>query len=90
MEKTGVCPIRSRDILEFALNALRQRGAFPRLPEEAYRKEAEALEALLPDRLFPEVYLDGVVALTKSAATPYIWSNLQEQNRKRGKAHNNT
>ena len=58
MEKTGVCPIRSRDILEFALNALRERGAFPCLPEEAYREEAKALEALLPDRLLPEVYMD--------------------------------
>ena len=58
MGKTGVCPIRSRDILEFALNALRERGAFPCLPEEAYREEAKALEALLPDRLLPEVYMD--------------------------------
>ena len=58
MEKTGVCPLRSGEILAFALNALRERGAFPCLPEEAFRKEAEALEELLPERLFPEIYLD--------------------------------
>ena len=58
MERTGVCPVRSGDILAFALNALQERRAFPFLPEEVYRDQAEALKELLPDRYFPEVYMD--------------------------------
>ena len=58
METTGICPVRSGDILAFALNALQERRAFPCLPEEVYRDQAEALKELLPERFFPEVYMD--------------------------------
>lgn len=58
MEKTGVCPIASEELLGFALNALKAKGALRNLPEESYRKEADALGKLLPDSYLPDIYLD--------------------------------
>lgn len=58
MEKTGVCPVRSDEILNFALNALRENEALDLLPEELILKEAEALNGLLPDHYLPDLYLD--------------------------------
>ena len=48
-KKTGVCPVRSDQILDFALNALIENGALAALPEEALWREAEALKKILPD-----------------------------------------
>ena len=94
MEKTGVCPVRSGDILGFALNALREREALPCLPEADYMEEAEGLKALLPERLFPEVYLDvpltggdsrGIVAALKCYERCYInWNSGGEYFRRTG------
>ncbi|MBR5375898.1 MAG: radical SAM protein, partial [Lachnospiraceae bacterium] len=58
MGKTGVCPIRSEELVEFALNALREKGALDDLPEETYRQDATRLKKLLPDHYLPDIYLD--------------------------------
>ena len=58
MKKTGVCPVASKEVLQFALNTLREKGALKNLPEETYGEEAEALAKLLPDHYFPDIYLD--------------------------------
>ena len=57
-KKTGVSPVQSGEILDFALNALRENGAFDALPEESLRGEADALRKLLPDHYLPDIYLD--------------------------------
>jgi len=58
MEKTGVCPIRSDEILFFALNALIEEEALPQIPEDLLRKEAEGLKTILPDHYLPDIYID--------------------------------
>ena len=58
MKKTGVCPVASKEVLQFTLNTLREKGALKNLPEETYGEEAEALAKLLPDHYFPDIYLD--------------------------------
>ena len=57
-KKTGICPVRSDQILDFALNALIENGALAALPEEALWREAEALKKILPDHYLPDLYLD--------------------------------
>ena len=58
MKKTGVCPVRSKDLLQFALNALKKKGALTNLPEKAYCEEAMKFAELLPDHFLPDIYLD--------------------------------
>ena len=58
MGKTGVCPIRSDELVDFALNALREKGALDDLPEEAYSQDVNRLKKLLPDHYLPDIYLD--------------------------------
>ena len=58
MKKTDVSPVKSEVLLQFALNALGEKGALKNLPEEAYYDEAEALKKLLPDHYLPDIYLD--------------------------------
>ena len=57
-KKTGVCPVRSDQILDFVLNALRENGALPSLSEEDVCREADALKKILPDYYLPDIYLD--------------------------------
>ena len=42
-KKTGVCPVRSDQILVFALNALRENGALPSISEEDVRRGLEVI-----------------------------------------------
>ncbi|MBR2834521.1 MAG: radical SAM protein [Coriobacteriales bacterium] len=58
MESIGVSPVDSAVFLEHSLRALRKKNVFGILPSDAFCREAEKLKALLPDRVFPDVYFD--------------------------------
>ncbi len=57
-KRLGVCPVKSEEILRFALNGLAERGAMEGLPEERYFTEAKKLGERLPEYYLPDVYLD--------------------------------
>ena len=53
-----ICPIRSKELLTFAINGLRERGALETVSEEAVLQEAKKLGERLPEFYLPDVYLD--------------------------------
>ncbi len=57
MGKTGVSPIRSEELMQFALKALKEKGAFQNLPEGSYCRQADAMKKILPDHYLPDIYL---------------------------------
>ena len=58
MKKTGVCPIRSDELLAFAINTICEDGVPSGFPEELSRKQAKRLCGLLPDYYMPDIYMD--------------------------------
>lgn len=52
------CPLRSDELLRFALNGLCERGALETVPEEELFAAAEKLAVRLPESYLPDVYLD--------------------------------
>ena len=57
-KRPGITPLRSDEIFEYALNALKENEALELLPEDAFREESEALKGLLPDHFFTDIYMD--------------------------------
>ncbi len=53
-----ICPVKSQELLSFALNSLWERGALETVPEKVILAAAEELNARLPERYLPDVYLD--------------------------------
>ena len=58
-KQVGVCPIRSEELFQFALDALREKGVLGNLPGEPFCEQADALKKLLPDYYLPDIYLDS-------------------------------
>ena len=58
MKHVPFCPVTSQEIMDVILNRLRKADVFSRASSEEICQFAEDLKALLPERYFPDVFLD--------------------------------
>ena len=58
MNATGTSPIRSDELLTFAINTILEDGVPSGLTEDCIREQADLLSGLLPKQYLPDIYMD--------------------------------